>query len=153
MPPTSYYTESQAWHIWRECGECWAKEDYTNETSSMYSSPWLGGGETGGWLSTPKRPLPPHSSHAHTHTTHQHSAPHPHAQYGLARGGGLLSRLVSSNNSYDALVSHACVMSCRVECCLVTPLNERLGLPPSFSYSNMLYLVLCVLSCPPVTTS
>lgn len=21
MPPTSYYAESQSWHIWRECGK------------------------------------------------------------------------------------------------------------------------------------
>jgi len=48
---------------------------------------WAEGGRRG-WLSTPKRP-PPLTLIKHPHHTTPHSAPHPHAQYGPARGGCL----------------------------------------------------------------
>jgi len=77
MPPTSYYAESQAWHIWRECGECWAKGGYTNETSSMYSSPWLGGGGETRLAVNPQKAASSHSNQAPTphHTAQRSSSP------------------------------------------------------------------------------
>lgn len=103
-------------------------------------------GDDGRLRETPERPPPSlHCLHAHTHTIRTnptHSAPHPHAQYGPARGGRLLSRLVTPDHSHHSLVRRSSplhVMSCMVclcLCCLVVPLNQKTH-PPSLPLHNL----------------